>query len=221
MGNKFFFPFVLLLVTIQFALPFSIRDYYNTYEEEFYDNPTERPDDYPSTTERFTTEALTTASIKASTGASTQASTDASIKASTEASNKASIKASTEASIKASIKASTEASSNASIKWSTEASTKASITASTEASTTDSDSVSDSVSDSHSDPDFDTKLGDYKLLPDWQRPTSEVPAPPIPTRELSHPKFSSNLQKQPLQFASAGFFKDLSNYLGTVTMPYR
>ena len=209
MGNKFFFPFVLLLVTIQFALPFSIRDYYNTYEQEFYDNPTERPDDYPSTTERFTTEALTTASIKASTGASTQASTDATIKASTEASTKASIKAST------------EASTNASIKWSTEASTKASITASTEASTTDSDSVSDSVSDSHSDPDFYTKLGDYKLLPDWQRPTSEVPAPPIPTRELSHPKFSSNLQKQPLQFASAGFFKDLSNYLGTVTMPYR
>ena len=193
MGNKFFFPFVLLLVTIQFALPFSIRDYYNTYEQEFYDNPTERPDDYPSTTERFTTEALTKASIKASTKASTDAS----------------------------IKATTEASTNASIKWSTEASTKASITASTEASTTDSDSVSDSVSDSHSDPDFDTKLGDYKLLPDWQRPTSEVPAPPIPTRELSHPKFSSNLQKQPLQFASAGFFKDLSNYLGTVTMPYR
>ena len=189
MGNKFFFPFVLLLVTIQFALPFSIRDYYDTYQQEFYDNPTERPDDYPSTTERFTTEALTKASIKAWTGASTEASTDASMKASTEAS--------------------------------TEASTQASITASTEASTTDSNSVFDSVSDSHSHSNFDTKLGDYKLLPDWQRPTSEVPAPPIPTRELSHPKFSSNLQKQPLQFASAGFLKDLSNYLGTVTMPYR
>ena len=197
MGNKFFFPFVLLLVTIQFALPFSIRDYYDTYQQEFYDNPTERPDDYPSTTERFTTEALTKASIKAWTGASTEASTDASMKASTEAST------------------------NASMKWSTEASTQASITASTEASTTDSNSVFDSVSDSHSHSDFDTKQGDYKLLPDWQRPTSEVPAPPIPTRELSHPKFSSNLQKQPLQFASAGFLKDLSNYLGTVTMPYR
>ena len=75
-------------------------------------------------------------------------------------------------------------------------------------------------SNSNFDSNADTNsLDNFKLPEEWQRSRSEVPTPPIPTSELStHPKFSTELHKQPQRIASAVFIKDLSNYLGTVTL---